>query len=162
MAQIDRLNELIIYDRLTGEFTSRVSRPGVRLGAKLGTIRKSNGYLQICIDRKLYYAHRLAMIICGNNVEDGQVDHIDGNKLNNRESNLRVSKGFENIQNIKAAYITNKIGVLGVSRSRNGKSYTARIFSDNKHIYLGSFGTVEEASAAYISAKRALHAFNTL
>lgn len=162
MISLERLNELVIYDKDTGNFTSKISRPGVKKGAQLGTIRKSNGYIQICLDRKLYYAHRLAMIILGYDIDGAQVDHIDGIKLNNCHSNLRICRNFENIQNIKKAYASNNLGVLGVSKANQKTGYVAKIFHRKKSIQLGTFKTIEEASAAYISAKRLLHNFNTL
>lgn len=162
MITIDRLTELVEYDKKTGSFTSRVSRPGVKKGSPLGTIRKTNGYLQICLDRKLYYAHRLAMMMLGHDIEGVQIDHIDGVKLNNCESNLRICRVLENAQNIKKAYRTNSLGVLGVTKAKQKDGYVAKIFHAKKYIHLGTFKTIEEASAAYISAKRLIHAFNTL
>lgn len=162
MVTIERLNEIVIYNNETGVFTSKVSRPGVKKGALLGTVRKSNGYLQICIDRKLYYAHRLAMIILGHEISGAQIDHIDGDKLNNSEKNLRVCRNFENVQNIKKHYKNSSTGVLGVSRANQKVGYTAQISCNNKVIHLGTFKTIDEASAAYLSAKRMFHEFNTI
>lgn len=162
MISLERLNELVCYDKETGLFTSKISRPGVSKGAPLGTIRKSNGYLQICLDRKLYYAHRLAMIMLGYDISNVQIDHIDGLKLNNSEKNLRICRNNENTQNIKKPYKNNILGVLGVTRAKQKNGYVAKIFHAKKYIHLGTFKTIDEASAAYISAKRLIHAFNTL
>ena len=161
MLLLSKLNSLVEYNPKTGKITSKISRPGVAFGAEMGTIRKSNGYLQICLDKKLYYAHRLAMLLLGHDIDGAQIDHIDGNKLNNAESNLRICRNYENIQNIKGPNKTNKLGVLGVSKA--GESlYRARIHHSGMVVRLGIFETIEEASAAYLAAKRTVHAFNTL
>lgn len=160
--EIEEIQKLIDYDPVTGLIKSKISRPGVKAGSVMGTVRKTNGYLQIGINRKLYYAHRLAMMISGYDIEGAQVDHIDGDKLNNRLANLRVSRNFENSQNIKGPYKTNTTGILGVKKANQKSGYVARISVKGKVIHLGTYDSADAAGAAYLKAKRKYHEFNTL
>lgn len=74
------------------------------------------------------------------------VDHINGNKLDNRKENLRKCKPINNSQN-KGIGLNNQTGVPGVSRKPNGK-YRARIMVNRTEIALGTFCTFEDAVQA--------------
>ena len=83
------------------------------------------------------------------------VDHIDGDKLNNRLSNLRICTHSENMRNRKTAS-SNVSGLKGVEITKSG-TFRATIRA-NKVIYrLGTFATAEEAHAAYCEASAELH-----
>lgn len=75
------------------------------------------------------------------------VDHIDGNGLNNRRENLRLASVSENRRNVHVAVA--KSGFKGVSPGRSGRKWRAQIQVDKKKIHLGTFSTKEEACAAY-------------
>lgn len=81
------------------------------------------------------------------------VDHIDGDGLNNRRSNLRLATPQQNIVN-RVMDRRNKLGIKGVDIS-NGK-YRACIQKDGRTIFLGRYETAKEASAAYNGAAKAL------
>jgi hypothetical protein len=89
-------------------------------------------------------------------VKEGfDVDHVDGNKLNNQRSNLRYCTRSQNMGNCKA-HKDSKFGIKGVCyqpRSQKRPWY-ARIMVNGKHIYLGSFKTHEEAEAVYEQANK--------
>jgi hypothetical protein len=77
---------------------------------------------------------------------DGEeVDHVDGNKGNNRFDNLRIVNRSVNMKN-KSIYTNNTTGVIGVSRF--GNRYRARINLDGKRFSLGLFDSVEDAAVA--------------
>jgi hypothetical protein len=84
---------------------------------------------------------------------DRFVDHVDGNTLNNRRSNLRLATGRQNNANRVAAR-NNRLGVKGVVREC--QRYKAEIWSNGQRHRLGSFATAEEASAAYFGAAKIL------
>jgi len=120
------------------------------------------GYVSIHIDGKGYLAHRLAWFLHYGAWPSKGLDHIDGDKLNNRIENLRDVGQKINGQNKKRPNSNNKLGLLGVSMNAKGTRYIAFIKIDGKQRYVGSYLTAEEAAAAYIDAKRRQHEGGTL
>lgn len=149
-----RLKELLSYDPETGSFWSVVGRKGVKNKSTPVGCNKTDGYRICYLETVRYYEHRLAWLYVYG-VWPDHVDHINGNKSDNRISNLRSVSGPVNRQNIKRAYITSTTGILGISK--NKKRWSARIGISNKTICLGTFDTKKEAHEAYIVAKRRLH-----
>jgi len=84
-----------------------------------------------------------------------QVDHIDGNTLNNQRSNLRACSHAENIRNSKNR-TTNRSGFKGVSLIKQRGKYAAHIKCNYKSKYLGYFHDPAEAAVAYNNAARQL------
>ena len=76
-----------------------------------------------------------------------QVDHIDGNRLNNDMSNLRIVTNQQNC--------FNRLNIKGYE-PRYGR-FRARIDLNGKHIHLGTFDTEEEAHQAYLRGKEIHH-----
>lgn len=83
------------------------------------------------------------------------IDHIDGDRLNNRRSNLRVCSQAENSRN-RGRGTNNTSGFKGVSRTESGR-WRARIVIDRKEFSLGRFDTKEAAAKAYDLAASRLH-----
>lgn len=84
------------------------------------------------------------------------VDHIDGNTLNNRRSNLRLATRSQNCQNQKVN-ASNLSGLKGVSWRESRKKWQAQIMRNYKKYYLGLFDTPEAAYSAYCIASKSLH-----
>lgn len=80
-------------------------------------------------------------------VEDQIVDHISGDKLDNRRGNLRICTTAQNVRNCCVSK-NNKLGVKGVSLSM-GKYYMARVFHEGRVKFCKRFKTIEEAKSAY-------------
>lgn len=81
-----------------------------------------------------------------------QIDHINGNRLDNRRSNLRFCSQKDNMANSRKPS-TNTSGYKGVSWDKQRNKWVAYIYRE-KSINLGGFGTVEEAHLAYIDAAK--------
>jgi hypothetical protein len=79
------------------------------------------------------------------------VDHIDGNKLDNRKSNLRKCTKAQNAVNSKIRS-TNTSGYRGLWWRDSRKRWVARIMVDGKHLWLGSFKKKTDAAKAYNDA----------
>ena len=84
------------------------------------------------------------------------VDHIDGNGLNNRRSNLRLATNAENMRNARG-HLDSASGAKGVSWHKGAAKWRAAIMADRQEHYLGLFDTVESAHAAYCDAAKRLH-----
>lgn len=88
--------------------------------------------------------------------EGFQVDHIDGNGLNNRRSNLRLATHSENQRNSKTPK-SNTSGIKGVSWAANVNKWKATISFDNKQKHLGFFSEKADAAKAYADAAQRIH-----
>jgi hypothetical protein len=160
---VERLRELLDYDADTGLFRWRVQRSNVAKGAIAGTI-KSDGYLQIGIDARLYLAHRLVWLYTYGAWPKDDIDHINGAITDNRLANLRDVPRLLNMQNQRRPQKNNTTGFLGVYLDKRKQKYIARLRLPGGGCarQVGQFDTPEEAGAAYVEAKRRLHAGCTI
>jgi hypothetical protein len=144
----DRLD----YDPATGILRWKIDAAiNAFAGSVAGSVDRK-GYIVTSIQNRRYYAHRLAWLIMTGEMPPDDIDHIDGNPGNNAWTNLRLASKRENNRNVKAR-ASNKLGVKGVRR-RYKDRFVADICVNGRTIYLGSFATIEEASAAYQKAAR--------
>lgn len=165
----DYVRSILGYDPETGVFKwkarlgntrSVASWNGKNAGKPAGT-PKVNGYLQISIDGKRYYAHRLAWLLAHGEWPASQIDHANGLPSDNRLSNLRSCTPLENQQNT-ARRANTRSGLTGVYRySQNGK-WRAQIVVSGKAHRLGLFDTPNAAHAAYVAAKGRMHWFQPM
>lgn len=151
---VSRLREVVAYDPETGVFIKKV-RGKYRAIGDVATYQTAYGYDGIKIDGQMYLAHRLAWLYVHGDMPDGQIDHINGIKTDNRIANLRVVTLAVNVQNKRTAQKNNQSGLLGVSVRKSG--FQAKIKINRKTIYLGHFKTAELAHEAYLEAKRKVH-----
>lgn len=127
----------------TGLITHK-KKTGVNEGVVSGC-DNGKGYLRVTHKKKTYYAHRIAWFFTYGEVPDEQIDHINGNRSDNRISNLRKASNKENNHFKHVAQSRSKTGVLGVSFSAAANKWQSFF----KKKYLGVFDTIEEAKAAY-------------
>jgi hypothetical protein len=81
------------------------------------------------------------------------VDHKDGNGLNNQKENLRQTSRGQNLQNIRV--VRSRTGVRGVTRLRSGK-YMVQVQRNYVNHYFGTYDTLEEAERVAIAARQKL------
>lgn len=146
----ERLRELFAYDAKTGVFTKKNS------GAPTGSANRA-GYLCLRIDGRTYLAHRLAWLFAHSHWPANHIDHIDGDRANNRLSNLRDVPRTVNMQNMRRAPSSGTSGHFGATYNKLAKKWIAQIRVGGRNKALGYFDTPEKASAAYVKAKRELH-----
>lgn len=84
------------------------------------------------------------------------VDHINGNGLDNRKENLRICTRQQNICNRKAPNSNSISGIRGVSFEKRTGKWVSRIKFNYKQIHIGTFLTIEEAEIAWKEKAKAL------
>ncbi len=141
----ERICELLSYDPETGVFLWKIKSGKGRIGAQAGAVQA--GYRKISIDRHQIKAHRLAWFLVNGQWPKGQIDHINGNKDDNRIANIRDVPMSINMQN---RYEQRKTSGLPRGVRKSGTKFCA-------NIQIGLYATPEEAGRAYIEAKRLLH-----
>jgi hypothetical protein len=151
-----RLHELFEY-RDDGNLIRKVSvQSNAKKGDVIGSVN-NDGYLCVMVDRKPYRVHRLIFLYHHGYLTDGlQMDHIDGNRTNNRIENLREVTKSQNKMNSKLA-ANNTSGVKGVYWHKRIQKWTSNIRLNRKHIHLGYYDTIEEAVAVVIAARNEYH-----
>jgi hypothetical protein len=155
---VERLKELLDYDPETGTFTRRISvSQNTKAGDVAGSIN-GEGYAQISIDYRRYKMHRLAWLFMTGTHPVQEVDHINGNRADNRWSNLREVTREQNLQNQRKAESDSSTGFLGVKPCPGRPGFfLAQINFEHKRKHLGTFRSAEDAHQAYLTAKRELH-----
>lgn len=153
------LSELLGYVPDTGDLVwlKKISRKVV-VGRVAGT-PNANGYLQVKIQGVQYKVHRVAWALHHGAWPERQIDHINGNRADNRITNLRLADQAQNLQN-SARRSDNRSGHPGVSWYKKTRSWRADITVNGVTTYLGSFHDKREAITAYLEAKSRLHTFN--
>jgi hypothetical protein len=154
----ETLTRVLDYDPATGVFVwkERTSNR-VKVGAAAGNVTPF-GYMSIQLLGWAYLAHRLAWFYVHGVWPKEEVDHRDGDGINNKLSNLREANSSQNKMNRRPRPET-KVGLKGVYlHKENPPQYRARIKSaDGKVHHLGLFPTAEEAHAAYAAASHKYH-----
>ena len=140
-----------LFDYVNGALSWKVKKGR----ANVGDIAwfSSNGYKMFRFNGKTYQEHRLIWAWHYDTVPD-EIDHINGDFLDNSVENLRAATHRQNMRNRKTPS-HNKTGVKGVYLTR-GK-YRAQVTKDGNVFYLGSFCRLEDAKVVVESARKNLH-----
>jgi len=131
-------------------------------GKKAGHITHGNYLLiNIKLDGEVfgYRAHRIAWMLIYGEEPAGQIDHIDGDRQNNRINNLRVVNHITNSRNQKKR-ITNKSGITGVTWHPGTCKWRARVKVDGYYHHIGLFSSIEDAGSA-VASFRSEHGFTS-
>jgi hypothetical protein len=112
----------------------------------------NTGYLQIPYNYKKYQAHRIAWVLHCGSWPEFEIDHINGIKIDNRISNLRVVTHDENMRN-QRRYKSSTSGVAGVSWRKCIGKWRSSIHNKGQHYHLGYFTDKQDAIAARKSAE---------
>jgi len=153
----ERLYELFYYDN--GWLHNRINRTyNAKAGEIAGCIKsclKGNyRFVTIDVDGVRYKAHRLIYKMFNDeNIDGCEIDHIDGNPLNNKLENLRLVTHRANMLNQKLRN-TNKSGRCGVSKSVTNNKWRSTIWDNNKQIELGTYNTLQDAIRARAAAEK--------
>lgn len=157
MISAEELRDILHYDQETGSFTWLRPPPKMQrlIGARAGRVSLALGYRTIKIDGEEYYEHRLAFLYMTGSFA-ARVDHVDGNKADNKWANLRPCSHSLNSRNTRRAKASNlTTGLTGVHlRKRDGKFIAQMRGRGKRHI--GVFDTAEDGRAAYVAERERL------
>lgn len=149
---VEQIQELFTYDPDTGFIYWKALGGGKIKKKPAGTI-ENNGYLGIVIGKQRIRAHRIAWVLHHGKWPDDQIDHINGNGLDNRICNLREATNSQNSKNTKKPK-NNTSGLIGVHFEKYTQRWRACIKVNYKQINLGRFVNFDEAVFARKEAEK--------
>lgn len=141
----ERLRALFSYQ--DGQLFWKAGSGKAMAGDPVGQLT-TNGYVKTGLDYRQYQVHRLIWK-WHYGTEPNVLDHVNGMRHDNRIENLEPVTNRENINR----GFDRRSGLPRGVRQRCEK-YQARIYTEGKRLYLGTYGTIEEAAAAYDDALR--------
>ncbi len=159
LPSLELLNIMFDINPQTGIFVRKNAHQNKIRAYQVGSVagyKSIDGYIYIGVQGKTYRAHRLAYLMYhGFCREDMEIDHINGDRSDNRASNLRMATRKQNGEN-KAVYKNNSSGYKGVFWHAQAKKWVAQIYHNKSRKYLGVYETAELAHNAYLTASKQL------
>lgn len=149
------IKAVLRYDPESGIIYWNIDKVGVKKGQPIYTYKK-DGYPRIKIKKKAFPAHRVAFLLMTGEWPQFVVDHVNGDKTDNRFCNLRLATKAQNSQNSKLS-IKNASGYKGVSWHKAAKKWRADICANRRLYFLGLFNNKEDAINARKKAEEELH-----
>ncbi len=144
-----------LFDYKDGSLYWRNDRgSNAKAGARAGRLLPT-GYRSIHVSGRRYQEHRL-IFLWWHGVLPDQIDHINRDKSDNRIENLRRCN--HSFNQVNTADRQSKSGIRGVRMVDKTGRWMARVYKDGREIRVGTFSTMEEASAAYRAKMRELFA----
>lgn len=164
----DRLNQLFRYNEKTGEIWHRARRPeeftserawrlwSVRYVNRIATSNHKAGYLTVRVGPRNHLAHRVAYKIWFGVEPPSVLDHINGDKADNRIANIRPASKVTNGFN-RGPDRDSRTGYKNVTYVRRANRYTSCFTAHGVRYYVGCFRTAEEAYEAYVAKAKKIH-----
>ena len=147
------LDSLFMYDSESGKLYWREHKGKARRGTEAGRINR--GYRSVRVNGPEYFVHRLVWFYVYGCWPKHNIDHVNGNGLDNRTCNLRDVPHFMNMQNMARPQKNSTTGYRGVAVIHG--RFRAHISVNGRTRVVGSFDTAEAAHNAYVAAKLQLH-----
>lgn len=160
----EQVNALLRYEADTGKLywlprpreSAKTEASWKRLNTRFAgneafTARSQYGYRVGRLLDKHYAAHRIAWLLHHGEWPSDQIDHINGDRADNRIANLRDVTCGENQKN-KGSRRDNTSGVSGIHWHKPTQKWHVRVGLDGKMKHIGYFGIYEEALAARAKA----------
>lgn len=158
------VRSILDYDPATGVLTWK-AKPSKYSRAVPGDVAdcwNQRGYRRVTIMKREFPAHRIVWLHFYGSWPVGEVDHINGVKHDNRIENLRAVDRSTNAENLRKAPCGSSTGMLGAHRVKGIDRFDSAITVKGQRKKLGRHKTAEAAHAAYLEAKRKLHAGCTI
>ena len=148
----DLLHELFEYR--DGFLFWKIARPHVKVGQKAGQMG-DRGYWRITINNRMYRSHRIIFLFHYGYLPT-EIDHIDGDKQNNKIENLRPASRSQNLFN-KGLSNKNTSGAKNVSWVKARNKWEVQMYVNKKKTFVGRFDDLEMAKAAAVAFRTKHH-----
>ena len=146
-----QLDELLFYNSETGKLYYKVSKGGrVKAGEEVGSIG-GTGYLNVKIRGVKYRVHRVIWALVYKEKPPAIIDHEDGNKQNNKLTNLRVATKSQNSHSSKLRH-NNSTGFAGLTYHKRSKSWFTKIVKDG--ILYGKYFKSKDKAISHLVCRR--------
>lgn len=153
MLDYDRLIEVFECD-YDGWLYNRHSRGRAKSGERAGYL-DVHDYWRVVIDYKKYYVHHLVWFYVHGEWPSSEIDHADGNTLNNAPANLRLCTRTQN--NFNSQRPTGESGLKGAYLDKRSLRWYSKIQLGGLVTHLGMFNTAQEAHEAFMAAVELHH-----
>lgn len=155
----ERVRSLLDYDESSGILRWRTRRSNMAAGSVAGTL-DGRGYRIIRIDGAYQKAHRVVWLYVHGSWPELEIDHINGDRDDNRIANLRQATVSENQQNRAKAQSNSATGRIGVSFLSRERRWVAQLCVGGRRVLYKTFRSEDQATEAYIAAKQEFHPFS--
>lgn len=152
----ERLRELLAYDPETGIFTWKTTMGSRAVAGQQTDSLDDHGYVRIRVDKRLYRAHRLAVLYMSGSFPPADVDHINLNRADNRWKNLRNATRTVNARNTNLRSDSTS-GLKNVSWHKATGKWQVNLAAGGKNIHIGLFADKELAAQAAAEARSKYH-----
>lgn len=151
MITAERLREVLRYDHAAGRFFSIAGTWRTPPGSMVG-VPSTGGYRAVYVPGAGQFTeHRLVWLYVYGHFPPDDIDHINGDRTDNRINNLRLATRSQNNMNARKRTV-NKSGFKGVSWHSGAHKWRATIMLDRHQTHLGFYDAPELAHAAYVAA----------
>ena len=150
---LDLLNELFYYSN-GNLYRKKTTQKNVQIHKKVGTVNTA-GYVVVNLHNKVYLVHRLIFWMQHKYLPK-YIDHIDGNRSNNKLHNLRSATNQQNICNAKLRKNSTS-GIKNVRWEERLKKWSVRFTVNYKPKHIGVYSELEDAIQAASKARQELH-----
>ena len=156
LIKADDARKYLDYDPATGVMRWKIwPRTGRPSGREVLTTN-AQGYRVVVLMGRQYRVHRVAWLMMYGKWPPELLDHVNGNRTDNRLVNLREATRAENNRN-RGMSGNNTSGFKGVTYNKDRNKWQAKIWRNNKAIHLGRYPSAQGAFAAYCKASREYH-----
>lgn len=155
MLTADEARRLFDYEPDTGRLTWRVTLCNRAVAGSVARTKNDSGYFLVRVKGRAYRQHRVAWLIMTGSWPADEIDHVNGDRSDNRWCNLRPATRVQNAQNTaRPKNATNDR--RGVIWHKRAQKWVAQISVDGVTRYIGSYADQNEASRAYENAAKHL------
>ena len=157
MLELAREEVRRLFSYQDGFLVWRVTNSARNVAGNIAGSKGGEGYWSIGIGGHKYRAHRLIWVFFNGAIPEGkQIDHADGNRLNNRIENLRIASHAENVRHRKHQK-NNTSGERGVFFNKPLSKWTVQIRKNGKLHHFGCFSDYDEAVSVARAKRLELH-----